>query len=81
MLKGFVKPLSVFVLLLCSFVWAEEFTFRFSEGDSYRILSTVDENVYYNGQFSHHADIVNRISVSVEGVDEEGNFMKLKETK
>lgn len=72
-LDRFRKIFVSFVLLFCGLVWAEEFVFKYGEGDSYRILSTVDENVYYNGFFSHHADIVNRISVNVKGVDEEGN--------
>lgn len=48
---------------------AERFTFKYNEGDSYRILSSVHEDVYFNGLFSHHAEIVNRISVKVPSVD------------
>lgn len=48
---------------------AEQFRFKYAEGDSYRILSTVQEDVIVNGQFDHYAEIVNRISVDVTSVD------------
>ena len=52
----------LFVLLIsCSFVFGVEFSFKYTEGDSYRILSTVQEDVYVNRKFDHHAEIVNRI--------------------
>ncbi|MCQ2594997.1 MAG: OmpA family protein [Treponemataceae bacterium] len=58
------------VLLLsafCAGAFAEEFLFKYNAGDNYRILSTVQEDVYFNGIFSHHAEIVNRIGVDVTG--------------
>lgn len=62
-----------FFLFLFAFTFmsasAERFTFKYNEGDSYRILSSVHENVYFNGLFSHHAEIVNRISVKVPSVE------------
>lgn len=51
---------------------AEKFTFKYGEGDNYRVLSSVHENVYFNGLFSHHAEIINRISVKVSSVDDDG---------
>jgi outer membrane protein OmpA-like peptidoglycan-associated protein len=42
-----------------------QFRFRYREGDKYRIVSTVDEAVFINGQYSHSADILNRISIHV----------------
>lgn len=50
-------------------LFSVEFKFKFAEGDSYRILSTVQEDVLVNGQFDHYAEIVNRISVSVDSVE------------
>ncbi len=47
---------------------AETFRYRFVEGDSYRINSTVKETVTVNRVFSHSADINNRITVSVSDV-------------
>lgn len=49
---------------------AETFRYRFIEGDSYRINSTVKENVYVNRVFAHQADITNRITVDVSDVRE-----------
>lgn len=49
------------------------FSFKYNKGDAYRILSKVHEDVLLNGKFNHHAEIVNRISVKVTGVDEAGN--------
>ncbi len=44
---------------------AERFRFRYETGARYRIVSRVDEKVYINDEFSHRADILNRIAVSV----------------
>lgn len=42
-----------------------KFTFKYNKGDSYKILSTINENVFVNGQLNHKAEILNRISVTV----------------
>ena len=47
---------------------AETFRFFHETGDLYRIVTTVDEDVYINGLYSHNAEILNRIAVEV--VDE-----------
>lgn len=49
-------------------LYAEVFRFHFTNGDSYRINSTVNEDVYLNGQFAHHAFITNRVTVDVSEV-------------
>jgi len=46
----------------------EVFEFKHSPGSRYRILSVVDESVFVNGVLSHHAEILNRITVEVTGV-------------
>ena len=46
----------------------EVFEYKHKTGDSYRIISTVDEEVYVNGRFSHHSEILNRIAVEVTDV-------------
>lgn len=53
---------------------AELFRFSYREGEQYRILSQVDQVVSVNGMFSHRADILNRISVSVNEVAEGRGF-------
>ncbi|HPS45210.1 MAG TPA: hypothetical protein PK542_12070, partial [Treponemataceae bacterium] len=47
---------------------AEQFRFKFAEGDSYRINSVVHETVYLNRALSHQAEITNRITVDVSDV-------------
>jgi outer membrane protein OmpA-like peptidoglycan-associated protein len=44
---------------------AEVFRFKYSKGDTYRILSTVSEDVWVNGVFNNHTEIVNRSGVTV----------------
>jgi outer membrane protein OmpA-like peptidoglycan-associated protein len=44
---------------------AEEFLYKHEAGDSYRILSTVKEDVYIDRQLNHRAEILNRIAVNV----------------
>lgn len=48
------------------------FAFKYQEGDRYRILSTVNEDVYVNMRLDHHAVIVNRIAAEITGTDGKG---------
>jgi outer membrane protein OmpA-like peptidoglycan-associated protein len=61
-------------VLLCSLfsspLWAERFSYKHETGDTYRILSTVNEDVYINRTLSHRAEILNRIAVEVDEVRE-----------
>ncbi|MGL4982937.1 MAG: OmpA family protein [Treponemataceae bacterium] len=45
-----------------------EFKFSYTQGDSYRILSTMTEDIFVNDELNHKAEIVNRISVKVTDV-------------
>ena len=49
------------------------FEFKYQKGDSYRILSTVNEDVYVNMRLNHSAEIINRISTQVTSVKEDGS--------
>ena len=49
-----------------------KFEFKYNTGDRYRILSTVNEEVYYNRTYSHHAVIINRVSAEITGVTKDG---------
>ena len=61
--------LSVFVILgELTPLTAEVFRFNFRDGETYRINSTVTEDVYLNGQFAHQAYITNRVTVEVSDV-------------
>ena len=46
----------------------EEFEYIHRPGDRYRILSIVNEEVYFNRQLHHRAEILNRIAVEVTDV-------------
>ena len=57
-----------FVMQGLSPLTAEIFRFNFRDGETYRINSTVTEDVYLNGQFAHQAYITNRVTVEVSDV-------------
>jgi outer membrane protein OmpA-like peptidoglycan-associated protein len=58
-------------LLLClSSLGAEDFRYKHHEGDKYRIISTVNEDVYIDRRLSHQAEILNRIAVEIVSVSQ-----------
>lgn len=67
---GFVMRKVFFLLCVCAaqFLAAETFEFLFENGEKYRINSFVTEDVYINMNFSHTAEISNRITVDVSDV-------------
>ena len=64
---------TLFIFGASSSLYAEVFRFRFKDGDTYRINSTVTEDVYLNGQFAHQAYITNRVTVEVSDVQPTSN--------
>jgi outer membrane protein OmpA-like peptidoglycan-associated protein len=64
------------VLVLHFPAGAEEFYYKHRAGDQYRILSVVNESVYLDRRLSHRAEILNRISVTVE--DEKDGGARLR---
>ncbi len=52
---------------------AVTFAFKYQKGDSYRILSTVNEDVYVNMVLDHRATIVNRVTTHVTDTDGKGS--------
>lgn len=52
---------------------AVKFEFKYTKGDRYRILSTVDEDVYVNRALDHHAVIVNRVSAEATDLNADGS--------
>jgi outer membrane protein OmpA-like peptidoglycan-associated protein len=63
-----MKTLKLWFILVCLLLpkaGAEDFFYKHQEGDRYRILSTVHEDVYFNDILSHRAEILNRIAVQV----------------
>ena len=67
----FITPLA-FCQQLRTDVEPKVFQFKFKKNDQSRILSTVQEDVYLNGQFNHSAIILNRISSVITNVDKDG---------
>ncbi|MDR1655862.1 MAG: OmpA family protein, partial [Treponema sp.] len=60
---------------------AEEFAYRYREGDAYRILSTVKEDVYLDYRLSHSSEILNRIAVKITGaIDGKGRHEAVFQT-
>jgi outer membrane protein OmpA-like peptidoglycan-associated protein len=63
------KRFAVTILLLAVFstvsLEAHELTYKFRAGDKYRVLATVNEDVYVNRRLSYHAEILDRISMEV----------------
>lgn len=78
MLKLIRRTLLLFILFVFggSLIGAEELAYKYSVGDKYRILSQVDEEVYVNGQYSHQADILNRISVEIKDTEEDKGLLE-----
>jgi outer membrane protein OmpA-like peptidoglycan-associated protein len=58
------------LLLAALAAGAESFRFRYENGEKYRLVTEVNEEVYYNGQLSHRADILNKIAVETLAVRE-----------
>ncbi|MGP1459298.1 MAG: OmpA family protein [Treponema sp.] len=51
----------------------KRFEFKFTKNDRSRILSSVDEDIFINGRFHHHAEILNRISAKITAVSPDGS--------
>jgi outer membrane protein OmpA-like peptidoglycan-associated protein len=47
---------------------AIEFSYKYKTGDKYRIVSSVNEDVYVNRKLGYRAEIVNRISMEITGL-------------
>lgn len=62
------KIIIINAMLNSSLLFSEIFRFKFQDGQSYKIHSVVNEDVYVNKIFSHNAEIVNRIVVRVSEV-------------
>jgi len=67
--------LFVFLLMQAGASIAEEFSFKYREGEQYRIMSTVKEDVLINGVYSHTAEILNKISIEVAKVEEGSGYL------
>ena len=68
--RGFIF-LPALLIFTTPLAGALEFFYKYKTGDKYRIVSTVNEDVYANRKLSYKAEIVNRIAMEVTGVSGE----------
>jgi outer membrane protein OmpA-like peptidoglycan-associated protein len=61
--------LCFFLLFLSQYASGEEFVYKHEAGDTYRIISRVEEDVYLDRRLDHSAEILNRIAVEVTGIE------------
>jgi len=68
-----VPPALALALLLLAAATAvgEPFRFQYKGGEKYRLLTEVEEEVWVDGELSHRADILNKISVETLQVRED----------
>ncbi len=72
-MKSFIS--TVLVLLSAAILSAQEGTylkFKYKTDDNFGMISTVSEDVKYNGRLSHHAEIISRVTERIDQVDENG---------
>jgi outer membrane protein OmpA-like peptidoglycan-associated protein len=65
-----VKKLIVPILLClaAAHLGAETFTFKFTPGEKYRFVTTVDERVFIDGQLSNTVNFLTKVAYDVTGV-------------
>jgi outer membrane protein OmpA-like peptidoglycan-associated protein len=59
-----------FIAINLSALYSLDFQFKYKDGDNYRIVTEVYENVKENGRIIYSTEILNRIAVSIENSDE-----------
>lgn len=74
------KVLSLLTILLSliiidSKIFSDSFRYKYIQGDKYRCISKVDENVYKNGKYINHAEIINRIAFTISNVSEKSGYI------
>ena len=70
MKKNFVI---ICLFLISVSLYSEVFTYKYNQGEKYKIVSVVDENIYLDGIFHHQARILNKISVEVIKAFDDGS--------
>jgi outer membrane protein OmpA-like peptidoglycan-associated protein len=77
-MKSVVAVVALLLFTAADVAAEQRFRFEYNEGEQYRILSTVDQNVFIDGMFSHRAEALNRISVTVEEVKDDAGFIDFR---
>lgn len=70
-MKKIIIILSLFTISVS--LYSEVFTYKYNQGEKYKIVSIVDENVYLDGIFYHKARILNKISVEIVKSNDDGS--------
>jgi len=63
----------IIIFIISTSTYAEVFTYKYNQGEKYKIVSIVDENVYLDGIFHHQARILNKISVEIVKSNDDGS--------
>ena len=60
------RAVLLLAILMCTLpTMAEVFRYKYRQGETVKILSQVEEDVYVNRVFSHHALITNRVAAEI----------------
>jgi outer membrane protein OmpA-like peptidoglycan-associated protein len=68
MKKSLLPALILSVFLMVPPGWGLEFYYQYKTGDRYRIVSTVNEDVYVDRKLSYKTEIVSRITMEITGI-------------
>lgn len=68
---GLSSLIAVMMLFVAHFLCAvERFKFQYRAGETYRIVSNVEQNIYSNNRLTSKASFTNLINVKIESVDD-----------
>ena len=70
--KAFLILLAVYTVQP---LFSEKFKYKYEQGELYRIISEVNEDVYINNVHSHSARILNKIAVEVRETDKDRGLL------
>ena len=65
----------ILAVLIIQPVYSELFKYKYKQGELYRIISEVNEDVYLNNVYSHSSKILNKIAVEVQKADKKRGFL------
>lgn len=69
------KALFCSIFLVSSLAFCQtgtKFEFKYKNDDNFSLISTVEEDVRFNGRLNHHAQILSRVTERITKVDENG---------
>jgi outer membrane protein OmpA-like peptidoglycan-associated protein len=66
----------ILVSLVSYLAGAEDFVFQYKQGDQYKVLGEVDQEIYYDGELVGQGRIQNKISFSVDQVQDGSGLLR-----